>query len=365
MNCAQNRTNQPEFKTVSFIGQIQPTDEDEFLNHIEPEIKRRHNLVMPAIYIEVSENEYELHTKDLEDFFSSFGEVKFSSINERHFYILFKFYFSAILCYNTIKQIIKTKNYKIGIKLLENEKEEPKSKDFTLLDISDIIIPRKCSYQFPRDNSEGMYAAAPNDKTRIGNASKICPLAFSQTSEEEKLSKLDLDYDNNANVKLNIDSQPYQSKQKHNIHLTQSTNFVKYIAIFLVQIENESLFKVCKRIIGTKGITMKNILNCYPAEHKLKIRLRGKGSGYLEPITKIESSDPLQLCVSSADYFTLHSVCIRLSSLLMNIYQDYHKFLAQFNDKYDYNQAPSSIMMTHYIISRPLLKETMEEAKSN
>jgi len=58
-----------------------------------------------------------------------------------------------------------------------------------------------------------------------------------------------------------------------------------------IQIDNEREFQVARRIIGSKGFNMKKIiedsLNCdnknYPHDNTnelLKLRLRGKGSGY-------------------------------------------------------------------------------------
>ena len=70
---------------------------------------------------------------------------------------------------------------------------------------------------------------------------------------------------------------------------------------------------------------------------KLKIRLRGKGSGYLEGEHKLESNDELQLAVSSIDcdiYYEVKSIVI---SMLNNIYYEYHNFIkGNRNYKYKY-----------------------------
>jgi len=53
---------------------------------------------------------------------------------------------------------------------------------------------------------------------------------------------------------------------------------------------------VVRRIIGPGGQKMKDIVARTNGEAKL--RLRGKGSGFVERDTKVESPEPLQLCVS-------------------------------------------------------------------
>lgn len=63
----------------------------------------------------------------------------------------------------------------------------------------------------------------------------------------------------------------------------------KFVTSYEVQIENDEKFKVTKRIIGLKGNNMKKILSyckvAFPyisSNDLLKIRLRGRGSGYKE-----------------------------------------------------------------------------------
>ena len=75
---------------------------------------------------------------------------------------------------------------------------------------------------------------------------------------------------------------------------TQKQN--KFTCRYEIQIENEKEFQVARRIIGTKGCNMKKIIEdaieqAYGtranftesnANELLKLRLRGKGSGYKE-----------------------------------------------------------------------------------
>ena len=59
----------------------------------------------------------------------------------------------------------------------------------------------------------------------------------------------------------------------------------KFTCKFEIQIENDKLFKVAQKIIGTKGVNMKRILDACSKNNEelsVKLRLRGKGSGFKE-----------------------------------------------------------------------------------
>ena len=96
----------------------------------------------------------------------------------------------------------------------------------------------------------------------------------------------------------------------------------KYTARFEIGIENEKEFQVARRLIGVKGQHMKHINK----ETEAKLRLRGKGSGYLEGVTKQESPEPLHLCVSCGSQEGYRRAVTMVSELLESIYEDYRKF---------------------------------------
>jgi hypothetical protein len=58
----------------------------------------------------------------------------------------------------------------------------------------------------------------------------------------------------------------------------------------------------------------------------LKLRLRGKGSGYKEGPEQQESAEKLHLCVSAKDESVYTLACQRVEKLLGSIYQDYADF---------------------------------------
>lgn len=58
----------------------------------------------------------------------------------------------------------------------------------------------------------------------------------------------------------------------------------------------------------------------------IKLRLRGKGSGFKEGPAKKESDEPLHLCVS-AKYIDIYSkACSLVESLLSKIYSEYRMY---------------------------------------
>jgi len=64
---------------------------------------------------------------------------------------------------------------------------------------------------------------------------------------------------------------------------------IKYTCRFDIQIENDKEFQVARRLIGAKGCNMKRIIelcckgtNYDQFQEIVKLRLRGKGSGFKE-----------------------------------------------------------------------------------
>lgn len=96
----------------------------------------------------------------------------------------------------------------------------------------------------------------------------------------------------------------------------------KFTCRFEIGIENDKEFQVARRIIGQKGINMKEIV----ARTDAKLRLRGRGSGYLEGLSKTESPEPLHLCVSCTTRRGYVEAARLVSELLEKIYSEYRMF---------------------------------------
>ena len=75
-------------------------------------------------------------------------------------------------------------------------------------------------------------------------------------------------------------------------------------------------------MIGAKGVNMKRIIevcsrNAPKSNDVVKLRLRGKGSGFKEGPSKEESNDPLHLCISSRFYDKYKLACDSVQELVL------------------------------------------------
>lgn len=99
--------------------------------------------------------------------------------------------------------------------------------------------------------------------------------------------------------------------------------YKKFTCRFEIPPEVDSDFCIAKRIIGQKGINMKKIVTALPSADSAKLRLRGRGSGFLEGPLKQESNEVLHLCVSCRDADTYGIVISEVTALLDIIYLQY------------------------------------------
>lgn len=98
----------------------------------------------------------------------------------------------------------------------------------------------------------------------------------------------------------------------------------KFQCYFLVGIEQDARFRVVGRLLGRGGENMRRIAGASGA----KLRLRGRGSGFLEGRPRRESEDPLMLCVSAPDA-AAHASARRLcEELLEGVQESYRTFCA-------------------------------------
>ncbi|OMJ84528.1 hypothetical protein SteCoe_14335 [Stentor coeruleus] len=116
-----------------------------------------------------------------------------------------------------------------------------------------------------------------------------------------------------------------------NAYMTEPN--AKYTCRFEIQIENDKDFQVARRLIGPKGNNMKKIgeicskgLGNGKMHDFVKLRLRGKGSGFKEGATKEESNENLHLCVSSKYPDKYKIACDEISKLILQVYKDYFNF---------------------------------------
>jgi hypothetical protein len=97
---------------------------------------------------------------------------------------------------------------------------------------------------------------------------------------------------------------------------------------------------VARRLIGAKGCNMKRIIeNCCKGanydnmQDVVKLRLRGKGSGFKEGPKQEESNEPLHLCISCRYFDKYQLACNAVQSLIEQVYADYKRFCEKNNIK--------------------------------
>jgi len=97
----------------------------------------------------------------------------------------------------------------------------------------------------------------------------------------------------------------------------------KYLCRVKVGIEEDYTFQVCRRIIGPGGENMKRIIE---GDGSVKIRLRGRGSKYLEGPEHKESTDDLMLCISATNRRSFEKAATGVELLIHSVQQDYIGF---------------------------------------
>ena len=127
----------------------------------------------------------------------------------------------------------------------------------------------------------------------------------------------------------------------------------KYTCRFDIGIDNDKEFHVARRIIGQKGANMKRIVK--QAGSDAKLRLRGKGSGFLEGVNKQESEEPLHLCVSCKDLQGYQTAIALVKSLLEEVYADYRTLAAK-------NAVPPKDNLRVVVHEHPLLYSSQAAA---
>ena len=135
-------------------------------------------------------------------------------------------------------------------------------------------------------------------------------------------------------MSMQMNNQFNQNKNQFNQNFEEK-NYGKYTCKYEILIPNDKDFQVARRLIGSKGCNMKKILNeCKQNNNindNIKLRLRGKGSGYKEGPQNKESDEPLHLCISAKNQEEMKKACGLVDDLLNKIYDEYKKYCIKNN----------------------------------
>ena len=105
--------------------------------------------------------------------------------------------------------------------------------------------------------------------------------------------------------------------------LPESSTLRKFTCRIDIPVENEKDFQVARRIIGQKGANMKKIV----AASDAKLRLRGRGSGYLEGFNRTECPEPLHMCVSCVSKSGYETAVKLVKELIESVMDEYRQWL--------------------------------------
>ena len=156
-----------------------------------------------------------------------------------------------------------------------------------------------------------------NNKIPINNINNINTINNINNFNNNIITNNSYINQNNHNNQNSIIINHNSINQNNNIN---NSNIGKYICKYEILIPNEKDFRIAKRIIGSKGINMKKIVDLVQG---IKLRLRGKGSGFKEGPKNKESDEPLHLCISSKNIEEMNRACLLINNLLEKIYEDY------------------------------------------
>lgn len=225
----------------------------------------------PVLILEIHAkdgSEYELENDDIKEVFSRFGVVE---------KVLIKSNGKALIVFS------KAINAAFALHSLNNH------------EIEDIEVRLKVDWCPPSEIIPEIFDSGNFARTSLENDSK---------KSEEKIE--------DKGAKKTEENNFVPSNQKHLPDFDNNNGLIKYTCRYEIQIENEREFQVCRKIIGPKGSNMKQIIEfCCQDKHEdylfyqeqIKLRLRGKGSGYKEGINQM-GNDFLVLLLKSLIFFS-------------------------------------------------------------
>jgi len=347
---------------------------DQFtFQQIELFLQQQYQIYVPAVvfeYIaEAKSNEFVgWDYDDLFDFFSHFGEIDTLEIKGKTSVILFKSFFDA----NTAREFLQngsnfkdTEKNNFCARWFKNEDESvisdkmrEKMNKFGLnsgmcmngMNLINFNKPMNMAYggyngYYPQNNmwapmgKQGGYMNnGMNNMMYSGmNCNNMNQASNSPNTYTHQTQRKNSTTSGNSNIEnSNTSNIPYEERKGQNSN--QGGISGKYTCRFEIQIENDKDFQVARRLIGAKGCNMKKIVELCGKNQDgttstdvVKLRLRGKGSGYKEGPFNKESEEPLHLCISSKFADRYKFACNLVQELVASVYEEYKKYCSKIN----------------------------------
>lgn len=349
-------------------------------------IQQTQNVTIPAIVFEYNSKENtEFEYNDLKNLFLNFGEVEDYELKGKICCCLFKNFFTANACREFLlnKENFKDNMYKNFISrwfnletdsFLLTDEEKEKFQAISKKNMGNItsnnmafamnmknkkmqnqnpMVMNNMNNQFMQmkmmqqmNPQMGMNHMNPQIAQQMGQnqMQQMNPAYFN--NPQFMMNQMQM-MKNNQNPPNNFQQFPNQNQpnkmnffgnanmgNKHQGNKMQQEvfeekNYGKFTCKFEILIPNDQEFQVVRRLIGSKGCNMKKIVDLCKTDQNnsnVKLRLRGKGSGYKEGPQNKESDDPLHLCISAKNQESLKKASNLVTELIDKIYDEYKKY---------------------------------------
>ena len=198
------------------------------------------------------------------------------------------------------------------------------------------------------NNNNNLNNLSNNNLNLINAISNLNGIPNNLLLQSQLNSPIFMNQNNNGMNIMDIDSQinNYQYNKKNNNkdnnnqkfnsnQNIEEKNIGRYTCKYEILIPNDKDFQIARRLIGSKGYNMKRILNeCKTSNNikdNVKLRLRGRGSGYKEGPENKESNEPLHLCISAKNKEEMNKACKLVDNLLNKIYEEYKNYCIKNN----------------------------------
>ena len=335
---------------------------------IELFIQQSENVTLPAIVFEyLSKDNTDFEANDLRNFYEQFGEIEDFELNGKISVVLFKLFFAA----NTCREFLQNEhNFK------DNMKKDFMVRWFNLNEDSELIpeevrgkyehISQKNSINL-KQNISSISLNNMNNNNMIRNGNNMIQNNINlnnnyniqnQYVQPNIMNNMNINNMNINNMNINnmnminyntpmniqnfymnnmipnpqniMNNSYNRNINNYNHQNNEEKNYGKYTCKFEILIPNDKEFQIARRLIGGKGCNMKKIIDeCKlldPYSNDIvKLRLRGKGSGYKEGPQNKESDEPLHLCISAKNKEGMEKASECVNDLLNKIYEDYKK----------------------------------------
>ena len=355
---------------------------------IELFIQQSENVTIPAIVFEyLSKDNTDFEANDLRNFYEQFGEIEDFELNGKISVVLFKLFFAA----NTCREFLQNEhNFKDNMKKDFRVRWFNLNEDYQLISEESQIkyeeISNKNSINLKQNNLNVFFNNVNNNNLmkNINNQVIINNNSINNINiNQNQYINQNIMNMNNMNMGMNIMNQNNtmnmqnmyfngmtnqningminQNMNNNNIYnqnfnmnnnnnLNNNKNYImnnnpineektygKFTCKYEILIQNDKEFQIARRLIGSKGCNMKKIIdecklldkNNINNTDNVKLRLRGKGSGYKEGPQNKESDEPLHLCISAKNQEGMKKACECVNELLNNIYEDYKNYCSK------------------------------------